>query len=98
MAAMCVSTALLELFIRDLVIAHRITRQFAGDMKYRGQVERETESDRQMGFSKMLDELTPLVTEPARLLGAERVLRTDAYPFSAWSRSQTDNFARHGKR
>lgn len=66
MAALSVSTALLELFIRDLVVAHRITRQFAGDMGFRGQIERETESDRQMGFAKMLDELQipPLVLEP----------------------------------
>jgi hypothetical protein len=57
LAAVSVITPLIELFVRDLTVAQRILRHHDGDMNLKGQVEREIEAQREMGFSKMLEEL-----------------------------------------
>jgi hypothetical protein len=57
LAAGSVSCSLLELFVRDLTVAHRILSRYGGDMRLRGRVEREIEGDRNLGFSEMLKEL-----------------------------------------
>jgi len=62
LAAVSVSTSLLELFVRDLSVAQRILLRHGGDMKLKGRVERELEEDRQAGFHTMLEALQPTVT------------------------------------
>src|SRR2546430_10690705 len=64
LAAVSVITPLIELFARDLTVAHRILRHHEGNMKLKGQVERELEAQRELGFSKMLEELQPTVIKP----------------------------------
>ncbi|HTT20907.1 MAG TPA: hypothetical protein VMG82_18375 [Candidatus Sulfotelmatobacter sp.] len=64
LAAGSVSCALLELFVRDLTVAHRVHSRYEGDMRLRGRVEREIEGDRHFGFSEMLKELQLTVITP----------------------------------
>lgn len=64
LAALSVSTSLLELFVRDLAVAHRVLSRYGGDMKQRGRVETEIEEDRQTTFDSMLKELELTVITP----------------------------------
>jgi hypothetical protein len=63
-AAVSVSTAMLELFIRDLYIAQLIRSCHGGNTRMKARVEREVEGDKQMNFSQMLKQLEPTVIEP----------------------------------
>ena len=68
LAAVSVSTALLEIFLRDITVAYRIESRFGGDIGMRNQIETTLESDRQFGFNEMLKELRlPAVSRLARL-------------------------------
>jgi hypothetical protein len=64
LAAVSVSSSLLELFVRDLEVARRVLTQHDGDKSMYGMVERLLEEDRLVGFSAMLNELQPLVVTP----------------------------------
>lgn len=64
LAALSVSTSLLELFIRDLAVAHRILSRYGGDMNLTGRIETEIEEDRQTTFDSMLKELELTVITP----------------------------------
>jgi hypothetical protein len=64
LAALSVSTSMLELFVRDLAVAYRLESHYAGDMKLRGRVQREIEEDRQATFDSMLKELELTVITP----------------------------------
>ena len=64
LAAVSLTTPLLELFVRDLTVAYRIVRHHDGNMKLRGKSEREIEADRNLGFSQMVDELKLTVLKP----------------------------------
>jgi hypothetical protein len=57
MAAVSVSSSLLELFIRDLLVTVRINERHEGNLLLIARVERETEEDRSLGFNAMLDGL-----------------------------------------
>jgi len=56
LAVISVSASLLELFVRDLTIAARIQKQRGGDMRLRGEVERQLEEDKSLRFDSMLRE------------------------------------------
>jgi hypothetical protein len=63
LAATQVSTAVLELFVRDLTVAHRIKSRHKANIELRGRVERESEEDRGLSFAKMLDELSVVISD-----------------------------------
>jgi hypothetical protein len=64
LAALSVSTSMLELFVRDLAVACRLEAHYAGDMKLKSRVEREIEEDRQVTLNSMLKELELTVITP----------------------------------
>lgn len=64
LAAVSVSTPLLDLFVRDLAVAARIQSKLDGDMRLRGEVERQVEEEKSLRFDQMLDELTSTVILP----------------------------------
>lgn len=82
LAALGVSSSLLELFVRDLVVALRIQQRYSGDMGLRGQVENDLEADRQLGFVQMVQELTDLVITPADAKELERFYDSIRIPLS----------------
>jgi len=64
LASVLVSWSWLELFVRDLLVALRIEQQYAGDISVRARVEKALEHDHELGFKKMVQELTRLVFTP----------------------------------
>jgi len=61
LAGSLVSAALLELFVRDLTVRQRLTTKHNGDPRFKAQVEREAEENRNLGFSAMRDEISPAI-------------------------------------
>lgn len=64
LAALSVSASLLDLFVRDLTVAARIQSKFEGNMRLRGEVERQVEEEKSLRFDQMLDELITTVILP----------------------------------
>lgn len=64
LAALSVSTSLLDLFVRDLVVAVRLQSKHDGDMRFWSEVEREAEEDKSLRFDGMLEELRLTVILP----------------------------------
>jgi hypothetical protein len=64
LAALSVSTSLLELFLRDLAVAYRILSCHEGDMELKHRVEREFEEDRQKTFDSILKDIELTVITP----------------------------------
>ena len=82
LAAVSVSSSLLELFVRDMTVAFRIASRHGGNLQMRAQVESSLEAERQTGFSAMLQELRVIVIEAADVDALRRFYESTRTPFA----------------
>ncbi|HEY4047902.1 MAG TPA: hypothetical protein VGM27_13655 [Acidobacteriaceae bacterium] len=82
LAAVSVSTALLELFIRDMTVALRIESKHDGDIGLRYKIERSIEEDRDFGFNAMLKELRLTVIAPSDVESLHKFYEVTRIPFA----------------
>jgi hypothetical protein len=82
LAAVSVSTSLIELFIRDLAVAANVLSKFDGDMKFKAQVEKSFEEDKTLGFSSMLEALRMTVVAPDDVEALQQFYEATRIPFA----------------
>ncbi|WP_263368396.1 hypothetical protein [Edaphobacter bradus] len=82
LAAVSVSSSLLELFVRDLSVALALQTRLDGDMSRFGEVERELEGDRNNTFESMLTQLEPAVITPSDAESMRTFYKSTRIPFA----------------
>jgi hypothetical protein len=82
LAAVGISSAMLELFIRDLCVAQQLISRCGGDIGWRGRIEIELEKEKKINFKIMLKELALTVIDSQDIEALNRYYDQTRIPFA----------------